>query len=326
MADEDELTQRDRRAMRHSKTRRTSTPGNLTRSVRRYAPLVIVLLAVAGAGVGVYYLSESGQQCVTDHWHATFGVYIPDEAGNPVRVDFGTPRTPGGLLYYDYSSTNLGGASAFSMTLHMHLTGAEAEGPASLGPAQFHMEQPGKCVGVRRALAIVEVEATSDSLRLFGGHEQVTGQSGTFTADGEKELRYWVQSLDRTTCQYGWHERSWSSVRNYQLQDGESLLVALGDYSDADIVRMQGEIPEPISRQARQRLCQIELNHSATTSAPAETSEPPAEGGNGTEEGAGETGTETGTETGSEGEWDSGAEDPAMHDAAARPDGATGQG
>src|SRR5687767_13390909 len=120
MADDDELTQRERRAQRHSQNKRRDMPANVKRNLRAYAPVAIILLAVVGAAAGVYYLTNRPSECVDGHWHATFGVFIPDEAGNPVRVDFQTPRTTSGLFYYDYSATSLGGASSFSMALHMH--------------------------------------------------------------------------------------------------------------------------------------------------------------------------------------------------------------
>jgi hypothetical protein len=262
---DDDLSQRERRALRHRENRRKELPGEMARKVRAYGPMTLIVLAVVGAAAGVYYLSSSGQECPDPHWHSTFGIFVPDEAGQPKRIDFAAPRTDGGLIYYDYNSLARGGNPNFSATLHMHQTGGET-GSAALGPAQFHMEQRGKCISVRQALHVVEVDAKEDSLTLTGGHLRV-GQGGTYTASAESPLRWFVQTLD-DSCEYRWEERTWSQVRGYQLKDGEALLVALGNYDESQLQSMQAQIPDPISRPGVTALCrQGHETHTVTPTA-----------------------------------------------------------
>jgi hypothetical protein len=206
--------------------------------------LVIVLAALAGFGALFYYNVQTENDRATGcptHWHATFAVFVPDKAGEPVRIDFGTPKAANGNPYYD-----LNGGAGMGIALHMHLDPRSAErGSAALGPAQWHMEGMGQCVSVKSALHIVEVDATATSLHLFGAHAQVH-QDGTWTASGDQRLRYWVESEDKGN--WTWHERSWDDVKGYQLKDGESFLAAFGNYSDAQVKAMESQIPAPISR------------------------------------------------------------------------------
>jgi len=250
MAAEDELTQRERRAQRARSQKRTSTPGGFGRGLRTYGPFVLVALLLVGAVVGVYVWSESGQACPNPHWHATAGIFIPGPTGQPELVDFSSPRTPDGAHnYYDYTSTQVyHGDPNFSLTLHMHQDASSAEsGPANVGPFQWHMEHDGVCIGVKAALQVLEISATSNSLDLEGAHHQVPNQSGTFTATGNQTLRWFVQS-DDGNCDWAWHEWSWDKVKGHQMQDGESLVVALGHYSDAQVQQMEHQVPAPISR------------------------------------------------------------------------------
>lgn len=240
---EDELTQRERRAQRHSQNKRKDMPGDLKRAVRAYGPMTLIVLAIAGAAAGVYVLSTASENCPDPHWHATAAIFLPGMQ----RVDFAAPRSVSGMPYYDWDThLKKEGNPRFSTALHMHQSATSPEtGSALVGAAQWHMENNGKCVSVENALRILEIDASEDSLTLTGGHEQVTGQSGTFTANATSPLRWWVQAVDGT-----WDERTWSEVSGYQLKDGESLLIALGNYDDAQVAQMQSQIPAPISRVA----------------------------------------------------------------------------
>ncbi|MFO1532512.1 MAG: hypothetical protein ABR562_02250 [Thermoplasmatota archaeon] len=246
MADEeDELTQRERRAQRHQENRRREMPGNVARSFKAYAPLALILGVVAVAAVGVWYVNSTGQDCPDPHWHATFGLFIPGADGAPERVDFASERTTTGLHYYDWDAHNAGtGDPYLSPTLHMHQAGTSQEtGSADLGPAQWHMENPGKCIGVKSGLHVIEVDASDSSLNLWGEHKQVSGQFGTFEANETSQLRWFLQ-----TAQGTWSETTWSDLKNHQMQDGESFMGALGHYTDAQIQSMESQIPAPISR------------------------------------------------------------------------------
>ena len=182
------------------------------------------------------------QQVDCGHSHVTFAIFLPGEAGEPHRVDFAAPLNTKGRVYYDYAS----GSSRMTLALHMHQTGDEV-GNATLGPAQWHMESPGECVQVQEALRLVDVESAVDRLALAGGHTQVEAQRGTFIANATSPLRWWLQS-SMPDGEWTWQEKTWDEIRAHELLDGESLLVALGSYSDAQVVTMQAMIPAPISR------------------------------------------------------------------------------
>jgi len=247
MADED-LTPRERRAQRAKTGRSDSATSGAGRSMRRYLPVLIVLLVVGAGASAIWFLKSAGQDCPDPHWHATFALFKPGPEGEPVRVDFASPRsvTNPSLHYYDFSSTRAGGDVLQSATLHMHQTGEEV-GSTALGPSQWHMEQNGKCIGVKRGLHVVEVEASEDELELFGAHSQVPGQAGAFEATAASPLRWWLQTEESCNV-WTWREVSWGKLANYQLQDGESFLGALGNYTPEQVTEMQAQIPAPISR------------------------------------------------------------------------------
>lgn len=241
---DDDLTQRERRAQRHKSSRRTGMSDSMSRSMKTWAPVALIAVVVLAAGYGVYKLNESvTSDCVDGHWHATFGIFLPGKDGAPERVDFLSPKTPNGLHYYDYNSVGQGGDAQFSPALHMHESGTELVAD-QYGPAQWHMEQPGKCVTVKQALHIVEADADSSSLNLWGAHEQVPGQSGTFSTNETSQMRFWVETHDGCNA-WGWHEWTWNQVKGHQMQWGESLLVALGHYTPEQVTTMQAQIPVP---------------------------------------------------------------------------------
>ena len=187
--------------------------------------------------------STEPQPCPT-HWHATFAVFIPGTGGSPLRVDFASPRTPNGHPYYDLGSSTAGGDAKMTYALHMHQSGGESSG-AQLDQAQWHMEAS-TCTFVGEALHIVDVDVSNETLRLSGGHTQVTGQSGTFAVTAASPLRSWLQTENGTAWQ--WSERPWSEVSGHQMRNGEALLVALGSYDDAQVAFMQSQVAAPATR------------------------------------------------------------------------------
>lgn len=262
MSSNDDLTQREKRALRHQQNKRRERPEKLKRNWKKSAPLALILLTVTAAGAGIYYLSTSGPPC-PDHWHGTFGVYLPGPGGQPERVDLAAPRTASGAKYYDYGSARSGGAG-FSMTLHMHQSGSES-GSEALGPSQWHMEGGGKCISIASALRVVNIDPSADSLTLSGAHSQVPGQSGTFSADQNQTLRWQVESLESSTCTWTWKDWTWANVKGHQLQDGERLLVVLGHSNETQMKSLQDQIPLPISRAGATGACKSSMQHEAST-------------------------------------------------------------
>jgi hypothetical protein len=132
------------------------------------------------------------------------------------------------------------------LAVHMHQSGAE-QGTQALGPAQWHFEQDGSCVGVRAALHAVEIDATATSLKMSStsAHAQVH-QDGTYTANATAKLRWFTET--NTNGNWTWQEKTFDQVKSYQLPDGAKLLVALGSYTEAQVHQMEVQIPDPISR------------------------------------------------------------------------------
>jgi hypothetical protein len=237
MADDD-LSQREKRLQRHKAEARKDLPKTVAKT---YGIWFIVLLVVGVAGYGIYKAASSSQACPDPHWHATFKVFVPGTGGQPELVDLATPRHTNGLHYYDLS-----GGAGMGYSIHMHQSGSET-GSDALGPTQWHFEEGGVCVGVQKALHAVEIDATATSLKLFGAHAQVH-QDKTYEANATSPLRWFIES--NAAGNWTWSEKGFDQVKSYQLKDGESLLVTLGNYSQDQVRQMEAGIPAPISRTA----------------------------------------------------------------------------
>jgi hypothetical protein len=236
MSDED-LSQREKRMQRHKAERSKDLPKAMAKT---YGIWLIVLLVLGGAAYAIYASTTGGQEC-PGHWHATFAVYVPGPNGAPQLVDMASPRAPNGNAYYDLS-----GGAGMGLAVHMHQSGAE-KGSEALGPTQWHFEHDGTCVGVKSALHAVEIDASADSLKLYGGHAQAH-QEHTWEANETAKLRWFVET--QVGGNWTWQERTWSEVKSYQLPDGSSLLVTFGNYSDAQVKQMEAQVTPPISRSA----------------------------------------------------------------------------
>lgn len=222
---EPKMTPRERRAANAKTSIKPETKKYLVRAV------VAVVAIAAVYGIYASVISNTKDTGCPDHWHATFGIFVPGAGGSPQQVDFASPRADNGGAYYE-----MGGYSGMTGALHMHQSGG------SVDPFQLHIESGGVCNGVQETFEHLEARLASDSIRLSGGHAQV-GQDGTWKENETAKLRFWVQGNDGA-----WDERSWGEVKGYQLKDGESILVAFGAFSDFQIQNMQKGIPPPVSR------------------------------------------------------------------------------
>lgn len=236
MADDEKLTVRERRAQHAREQARKDAPKNLA---RKAAIPVLIILLLAAVAAGFYFTNKNAEDC-PGHFHATFGMFIPGDNGTFEQVDFASPRAPGGRAYYDFGGS---GGAPFSLSIHMHQSGAE-QGSSALGPSQLHFEPPtaNSCVPFEDVLHALEVEASDTRLELKGAHAQVD-QDGTWTASGNETLHVYIQDEDGA-----WSESKYSSWKNKQLPDGYSILMAFGSYTDEQIEQMQASIPPPISR------------------------------------------------------------------------------
>jgi hypothetical protein len=220
MADDDGLTQREKRAQRHKVESRKSAPGRMARKAALPAFVILLLAAVAA---GFWYTNTHQPDCPT-HWHGTFAVYVPEggDPSNPQEINFRSP-------YYDISS-------GMPERAHMH---------QSDGYNQIHFEQAGTCVPVEEWMKYVQVRLSSSSIETYGHHAEM-GQGGTWKASGNQTLHTWVEaSVDGN---WTWQERPVKSVLNYQMKDGEKLLVYIGDYTPAQVQQMEASIHDPASR------------------------------------------------------------------------------
>ncbi|MES2154994.1 MAG: hypothetical protein V4510_07650 [bacterium] len=190
----------------------------------------------------------AGTECPV-HWHATFAVYVPSDRGadpqqdSPRRIDWSTPATSSGAPYYNY------GVDPFmSINVHMHQSRPE-QGAMDLGPAQFHFEGKGHCVGIQTAFAAVDLQVTAASLSIAKSAPlQSSNPQGPWQA-GDRPLRFFLETkLANGT--WTWAEPDLASHLAYQLKDGEAMLLAFGTYSDDAIATMKDSVPRPISRTA----------------------------------------------------------------------------
>jgi hypothetical protein len=212
MAD-DGLTQREKRAQRHKVEARKGAPGRLAR--KAIVPTLIILV-LAGIAAGFYFTSKNAQACPS-HWHSTFDVYVQEGNGTR-RVNFRHP------------SFDLNGQTP--LRAHMH------QGD---GKNQLHFEGGGVCVGVEEAFRYVDVDLEGNSIRFTGIHEDL-GQDGTFREEGNKTLEVYIESPEGV-----WRHPSVGSILDYQLKDGERILILYGSFTDEQVAEFQAAMPVPDS-------------------------------------------------------------------------------
>ena len=223
MADEDRLTVRERRAQHAKSQARKGAPGKV---LRKAIVPAIILLVIAAIATGMYFNDKNAAKC-PGHWHATFDVYVQD--GNQTRrMSFAAPQF------------DLNGQTPFRS--HMHQADRKN---------QFHFEQGGLCVGVEEAFGYIDVDINANSLVFDGVHGSL-GQDGTYRGNETHPLTAWIQHIsDRgerdasgrvTSATLEWREHSLRSIQDYQLKDGERLLILHGSYTADEIAAMQAAV------------------------------------------------------------------------------------
>jgi hypothetical protein len=78
-----------------------------------------------------------------------------------------------------------------------------------------------------------------------GGVHDAMGDGGDWETCGNQTLRGFVQGNNGT-----WTEWEMSSLLRYQLQDGEAVLFAFGQYNESQLQQMEASVPPPNSRRA----------------------------------------------------------------------------
>ncbi len=225
--------------------------------------VAILLAALVGFGLFFYFAVKTDQSVVTDvdaagrtacpdHWHNGFDVYTQDASG-PRRVDFVAPRWPGtSLHYYEWNNGDHFRAPGMSIASHAHMSGAEGSGSTN----QLHYEKPGTCVGLADALRALDVHIRSDGMTLTGGLRQ--GQPDlVLTNNATASLHIWTQDLEGT-----WTAHSYSDIHSTQVKDGESFLIAFGNFTPAQVKQMQDGVAHAVSHDFR--LQKLQKTGSAT--------------------------------------------------------------
>lgn len=211
---DDGLTVRERRAMHAKQQARKDAPAKLAR--KAIVP-AIVILVIAGISAGFYFTAKSQGEC-PGHWHATFDVYVQQDDGTAKKMSFRHPD-------FDLNRQT-------PFRAHMH------QGD---GKNQFHFEQGGQCVGVQEAFSYVDVDLRSSSITFDGDHVSL-GQDGTYRESGNKTLEVYIASPTGE-----WRHPSVRSILDYQLKDGESILITYGNFTDAEIDGFKAAMATPDS-------------------------------------------------------------------------------
>lgn len=214
---DDGLTVRERRAQHAKSQARKQAPGKMLR--KAIVPAIIILV-IAGISAGFYFTAKNQGDC-PGHWHATFDVYVQQSDGTTDRMEFRHP------------AFDLNGQTPFRS--HMH----QAD-----NKNQFHFEQGGQCVGVQEAFSYVDVDVRATSLTFDGAHSAL-GQAGTYRVNDTRSLDAYIESADGV-----WRHPSVRSILNYQLLDGERLLLTYGDFSPDEIAQFQAGVALPSSGRA----------------------------------------------------------------------------
>jgi hypothetical protein len=228
--DEQKMTVRERRAQNAKSNAIKTAPGKIAR--KAIVPAIVVLV-IAAIATGMYFNDKNAAKCPT-HWHATFDVYVQDGNGTAQRLSFAAPQ-------FDLNGQT-------PLRAHMHQSDRKN---------QWHFEQGGLCVGVEEALSYIDVNLSPGSVKVEGPVHEAMGQSGTYKADGTHKLVAYVEHVsDRQYEERGagkvivsetleWREQSISSILDYQLKDGERVLILHGDYTPEQVEQFKAAMAVP---------------------------------------------------------------------------------
>ena len=200
----------DVRRMRQERAAQNRRKGLPAKLGKRALVVAIVVVAVGGIAYAVQQNLESRGEC-PGHWHATFQIFIDGE-----RVAFPQPPyllSPQGKL---------------PMRLHMHSPSQEV--------LHFEPLQP-ECMSTKEAFETVDIELGPTVMTVGPDHGPL---AGTYEANATSALRYFVQPRNETM-----QETTWAQVGGRQLANGEKLLIAYGNYTDAEIKAMMDGISTP---------------------------------------------------------------------------------
>ncbi len=222
--DEEKMTVRERRAQNAKANAIKTAPGRMAR--KAIVPAIVVLI-IAAIATGMYLNDKNASKC-PGHWHATFDVYV--QGGNQThQVSYRAPQ-------FDLNGQT-------PLRSHMH---------QSDGKNMFHFEQGGLCVGIEEALGYVDTEISGSSVKLDGVHDSL-GQAGTYrgnvtvyiehVSDRQYTERNGVRVIQNETLE--WRQHSVKSILDYQLKDGERLLVLEGDYTAEQVAQFQAAMAMP---------------------------------------------------------------------------------
>ena len=195
------------RQERAAKNRRKALPA---KAGKRILIAAIALLAVAGIVYAFQQSAETRGNC-PGHWHSTFQIFVDGE-----RVPFPQPpylMAPQGKL---------------PMRVHMHTPSQEI--------LHFEPPQP-ECMGTAEAFEIVDVELGATTMTIGEDHGPL---AGTYENEGNNTLRFFVQPRDGTMS-----ETTWGDLDGRQLENGEKLLIAYGQYTEDELQAMMDGISTP---------------------------------------------------------------------------------
>ena len=229
--DEQKMTVRERRAQHAKSSAIKTAPAKLAR--KAIVPAIVVLI-IAAIATGMYFNDKNASKC-PGHWHATFDVYVQD--GNDTK-----------RLSFAANEFDLNGQTP--LRAHMHQGDRKN---------QWHFEQGGLCVGVEEALGYIDVDLSAKTLKVEGPVHERMGQTGTYRADETHRLVAYVEHVsDRQYEERNggkvivdetleWREHSISSILDYQLKDGERILILHGDYTPEQVEQFKAAMALPDS-------------------------------------------------------------------------------
>lgn len=225
--------------------------------------LAILLAVIVGFGAFFYFqikqdqailenVDAAGRTACPDHWHTGYDVYYQD-SGSIHRVDWVAPLWPGtSYHYYEYGNPTGYKAPGMSIASHIHM---DPSGKESAPFNQIHYEKPGSCIPIKDALKAIDVGLSSNGLSLSGGLPHKS-----FTANATAGIHVWTRDLLDV-----WTERDYSYAASTQVKDGESFLVAFGDFTAAQVKQMQDNVHEASSHDGRLAKLQASMSSSSSS-------------------------------------------------------------